>query len=124
MKRLLAAGVAAAALTITGIGTAPVASAKTSHSDVSAASCPTYWLKALDNVKIRKSKKIKATALGVLPKGKRVCWDESETGGTYHFKGACRTGYGSNNWWYRIAYKPKNHAKIVGWVPRDCMDWY
>ncbi|MCO5969199.1 MULTISPECIES: hypothetical protein [Actinoallomurus] len=122
MKKLLAAGVAAAALTITGIGTAPVASAKTSHSDVSAASC-VYRLKARYNVKIRKSKKISATALGVLPHGKPVCSDKYELGGKYTYKGSCKDRYGWKNHWDHITYKPKGHAKIVGWVPSTCLTW-
>ncbi|GAA0337870.1 hypothetical protein NE235_34730 [Actinoallomurus spadix] len=123
MKKLLVAGAAAAALTITGLGTAPIASAATSsHSDVSAASC-TYRLKARYNVKIRTSKKISATALGVLPRGKVVCSDKFQKGGKYNFKGSCKDRSGWKNYWDHITYKPKGHAKIVGWVPSTCLAW-
>jgi hypothetical protein len=87
---------------------------------VTIASC-LYKVKAKEAVKIRASKKKNATALGVLPKGKTVCSEKWEYGGKYSYHDGCNNKHDWKNAWDRVAYKPKGHKTIKGWVPSTCL---
>ncbi|MFJ8466635.1 hypothetical protein [Streptomyces swartbergensis] len=71
------------------------------------------YVKAHESVKIRKSKKVNSTALGLLPKGKKAkllkC--SVDLAGTYSL-----CGWDDDNRWHHISYRG-----IKGYVPLACV---
>ncbi|MCO6004479.1 hypothetical protein NE236_05740 [Actinoallomurus purpureus] len=72
-------------------------------------------LRALESVKIRKTRSIHATALGLFPKGKTTpCLGLTYDGGSYSL---C----GRKNW---PTWREVNYRNIRGWVPYACVEPY
>ncbi|MFI6376858.1 hypothetical protein [Streptomyces sp. NPDC050546] len=69
-------------------------------------------VKARESVKIRKSKSVSSTALGLFPKGKTACSLKNEKASKW-YDDWC--GQGSDQWDY-ISYKGTK-----GWVPTTCI---
>ncbi|MFG2498559.1 hypothetical protein ACGFSB_10150 [Streptomyces sp. NPDC048441] len=65
----------------------------------------------MESVKIRKTKSVHGTALGLAPKGKTVCKIANEKSSKWYDK----CGQGSNQWNY-ISYRGTK-----GWVPTTCV---
>ncbi|MGI5204782.1 SH3 domain-containing protein [Spirillospora sp. CA-108201] len=118
MKKVFLAGAAASTFTVAGLGLSGSASATptTTPSTATTASCK-YYMQAKDAIKIRATPNLTATALGVLPKGEKVCSDEYRYGGKYVYTGSCKTKADGDNRWDHITYKT-----IKGWVPTTCMN--
>ncbi|MFH8681438.1 hypothetical protein [Streptomyces lydicus] len=116
MKRKTTAGIiASAALLGTALtgGAATAATPTAAHTTAAAgtataASC--VYAEAKESVKIRNAKKVSATALGLLPKGKRACiTGPSATGGSYTLCGE------HSSYWMQVSY-----SGIKGWIPMMC----
>ncbi|MFE0103483.1 hypothetical protein [Streptomyces sp. NPDC059009] len=74
----------------------------------SAAEC--VYVEAAESVKIRKTKAVNGTALGLLPKGSKACSTGSTSeGGSYDL-----CGHKSKTW------KPISYRGIRGWIPYYC----
>jgi hypothetical protein len=91
------------------------ASAETTAAPQSSSCIKGWTTQAKESVKIRNARKLKATALGLFPKGKK---------GKY---AACSVSYGQNytlcgwdndNRWTKI-----NYRGTVGWIPSACEKW-
>ncbi|WP_405870041.1 MULTISPECIES: hypothetical protein [unclassified Streptomyces] len=106
--------------TVVLVGTAltgTVALAGTASAATPDCSSAIVGVKAKQSVKIRKSAKTSATALGVWGKGAKggLCNDgKAYTGGTYT---AC--GKTSNKW----LYGGPNSSNVEGWIPKACINW-
>ncbi|MFI0787843.1 hypothetical protein ACH4Q6_19865 [Streptomyces lydicus] len=116
MKRKTTAGIiASAALLGTALtgGAATAATPTAAHATAAAgtataASC--VYAEAKESVKIRNAKKVSATALGLLPKGKKACiTGPSATGGSYTLCGE------HSSYWMQVSY-----SGIKGWIPMMC----
>ncbi|MFJ9410031.1 hypothetical protein [Streptomyces sp. NPDC101393] len=109
--KFLAPALASAALLGTFLST-PAAAAGASAT-TAAAPAPAACVKviAAESVKIRKSKAVNATALGLLPKGYSACTTgkPASAGGSYDLCGF------KDNSWKEITYKG-----ITGWIPYYC----
>ncbi|MBF6045566.1 hypothetical protein GO001_10075 [Streptomyces sp. NRRL B-1677] len=114
IRKLAATAVTAAVLAggavLTGGGVAAAADARVS----AAASCSYDTLTALESVKIRTDRKLGATAVGLLPKGKSG-------------RGCDPTGTGISGQSYNLCGKKDNSWVILsygghrGWVPSACI---
>ncbi|WP_143589969.1 hypothetical protein [Streptomyces africanus] len=88
---------------------APVASS--GDASVTAACSRGEKVKARESVKIRKTKSISGTALGLFPKGKNACSLKNEKAKWYDSK----CGQGSDQFDYI------NYRGTKGWVPTTCI---
>lgn len=106
----LSAALIGTALT-SGVATAgtPTTAHRTVVAKAAAADC--VYVEAAESVKIRKTKSVHGTALGLLPKGKAACTtgNRDTKGGSYRLCGH------SSNKWEEIKY-----SGIRGWIPYYC----
>jgi hypothetical protein len=111
--KFLAPALASAALLCTAMSTPALAADHSASAATTAAPAPAACVHviAAESVKIRKSKAVNATALGLLPKGKSACTTgkPSSKGGSYNLCGS------KDNTWQEITYKG-----IRGWIPYYC----
>ncbi|MFG3253816.1 hypothetical protein [Streptomyces sp. NPDC048172] len=117
LKNRLAAVAATAALvtvslTVASPAVAEPASPSASASTTAGCGKSSFPLKAKESVKIRKSARMSATALGLLPKGKKACFLKAAEAGK---SGSCIKG--THDIWNKISYRG-----IKGWVPSQCVD--
>ncbi|MET9759377.1 hypothetical protein ABZ016_10010 [Streptomyces sp. NPDC006372] len=110
MGVLGAVALAGVAFTSAPAVAAPAATASSGQVSTLAA-CQGEKIKARESVKIRKTKSVSGTALGLFPKGKAGCSLKNEKAKWYDDK----CGQGSDQWDY-ISY---NGTK--GWVPTTCI---
>ncbi|MFF2926645.1 hypothetical protein ACFVTP_30260 [Streptomyces celluloflavus] len=116
MKRLTPAltGAVAAGLLILASGTASAATAQTSATTVQAkAGCVLNPAVAHESVKIRKTTKVNALALGLLPKGAKATY---VTCGVKLADNYSLCGWKNDNRWSYITYRG-----IKGYVPLACV---
>ncbi|MGW7079259.1 hypothetical protein [Streptomyces sp. NPDC054866] len=114
MRKKLTSVLGAAVLTGAVFASTPAVAASSASPAASgggfaAAAC--HKQKAQESVKIRKTKSVNGTALGLVPKGKIVCKLKNEKARQWYDK----CGQGSDQWNY-ISYRG-----LKGWVPTTCV---
>ncbi|MGW2224951.1 hypothetical protein [Streptomyces formicae] len=82
---------------------------------VSSGSCPGKGMtvKAKESVKIRKTKKLSGTAVGLFPKGAKAKFTACTVSSGQTYRNLC--GWDEDNRWSPIAYRG-----MKGWVPTAC----
>jgi hypothetical protein len=108
---LIGAGMTAGTATAAAAhGATQTAVATKAVSAASAVSAACVYAEAQESVKIRNSKKVNSTALGLFPKGKTACKvGATEEGGSYDLCGH------KGKTWMKISYRG-----IRGWIPYYC----
>ncbi|WP_327351180.1 hypothetical protein [Streptomyces sp. NBC_01304] len=111
--RLKLVAPAIASLALIGTALTGGVAAATTHTATAAKSAPAacVYVEAAESVKIRKTKAVNGTALGLLPKGSSACTtnNPNTTGGSYNLCGHRSTK------WEEITYRG-----IRGWIPYYC----
>jgi hypothetical protein len=115
LTSLLGAVALTGAVFAAGTASAGAAEPTTARAAASAACWKGKTAQAKESVKIRKSKKLNATALGLFPKGKKGKYAGCEVsyGQTYTL-----CGWDKDNRWTYIEYRGTK-----GWVPSACEKW-
>ncbi|WP_030815660.1 hypothetical protein [Streptomyces sp. NRRL S-337] len=107
IKTRIATAAAAAALVAASIGlAAPAGAAPVKASG----GCWNTTAKAKETLKIRTSRKISGTAVGLIPKGATGCYEYGQEGQRYSYCGK------SDNMWDYITYRG-----MKGYVPHSCI---
>ena len=112
LRNRLAAVAATAALAVASLTLATPAVAGDTGANTDGCGKLSFGLKAKESVKIRKTAKLSATAVGLLPKGKKACFIDVADGGK---SGACFSG--TEKVWNKVSYRG-----MKGWVPSQCVD--
>lgn len=105
-------GAALAAATAPAVASTPERAAASAHAASTPACVKGQVTKAKESVRIRKSRKLKSTSLGLFPKGKKAKWAACsvEYGQEYSL-----CGWDKDNRWTYIDYRGTR-----GWVPTAC----